>query len=443
MQTETTQIHTQRSQMFPVTPVANRYERAIQASKRARWELERDVIRGRTFDFSTTFLPNGLTKLDELTFLSADDRRLMSQIQGRTYANIFGLVERFINAKVLEVSRDHWFADQTALEALVRFSDEELKHQEMFRRIERMIGVGMPEGYVAVPRPNDVAAAVLSKSTWAVLGLTLDIELFTQLHYRSSIDPETQIDPLWKDVFLFHWKEESQHAILDEMEWMRENDKLDAAQRDKAVDELIALVAAVDGICQMQAQADAEYFVQVAGRAFDANRQQAIHRTMLAAYRWPGNIRELKNVVERIVLKSGGRAVTAGDLPADLLRAIAMPTLQAGGASAGRQGPTRAEELATQMLDQRESFWSAVYPMFMSRDMTRAELRQIVQIGLECTNGNYRMLVERFNMPTEDYKRFLSFLRKHDCHLPFQRFRAVPAKYRPDEGEGLKKVVNP
>jgi hypothetical protein len=126
---------------------------------------------------------------------------------------------------------------------------------------------------------------VLAASTWAVLALTCDIELFSQAHYRSSIDPETQIDPLWKDVFLFHWKEESQHAILDEMEWMREDEKLDDRQRDQAVDELISLVAAVDGLCQLQAQADAEYFSRVCGR-FDAGQQRAIHATTLAAYRW-------------------------------------------------------------------------------------------------------------------------------------------------------------
>ncbi len=80
------------------------------------------------------------------------------------------------------------------------------------------------------------------------------------------------------------------------------------------------------------------------------------------------------------------------------------------------------------MLKQGESFWAAVYPPFMSRDLTRTDLRKIVQIGLEITNGNYRMLVQLFNMPTQDYKRFLSFLRKHDCHLPFQRFRVVPGR---------------
>ena len=131
-----------------------------------------------------------------------------------------------------------------------------------------------------------MAQAVLAASTWAVLALICDIELFSQAHYRSSIDPDTQLDPLWKDVFLFHWKEESQHAILDEMEWLREDQRLDAAQRDKAVDELIGLVGAVDGIAQMQAKADAEYYVQVAGRDFDDGQVQAIHATMLGAYRW-------------------------------------------------------------------------------------------------------------------------------------------------------------
>ena len=263
-----------------------RYAKCVEVSKRVRWDTDRDVIRGRTFDFTKKFLPDGLSKVGQVPFLSADDKRLFSQIQGRTYANMFALVERFIGAKMLEVSRGHWLGDQTALEAIVRLTDEELKHQELFRRLETMLAPGMPAGYQFLPQPNDVAQAVLAASTWAVLALTCDIELFSQAHYRSSIDAETQIDPLWKDVFLFHWKEESQHAIIDEMEWLREDERLDPARRDQAVDELIGLVGAVDGICQMQAQADAGYFMQSAGRAFDAAQSRAIHAAMLGAYRW-------------------------------------------------------------------------------------------------------------------------------------------------------------
>ena len=143
----------------------------------------------------------------------------------------------------------------------------------------------------------------------------------------------------------------------------------------------------------------------------------------LTAYRWPGNIRELRNVVERIVLKTAGQPVKYTDLPVEIVRSSHVRAMPAPAALR----PSPSEELSDQMLKKGESFWAAVYPVFMSRDLTRAELRKIVQIGLEHTNGNYRSLVQLFNMAPTDYKRFLSFLRKHDCHLPFQRFRAIPA----------------
>ena len=265
---------------------SRRYAKCVEISKRIRWEIERDVIRGRDFDCSHKFLPDGLSKVGEFTFLTQREQRLLSQVQGRTYANIFGLVERFINAKVLDISRDHWLGDQTALEALIRFSDEELKHQEMFRRIEAMIGARMPEGYEFVPEPNAVASVVLSKSTWAVLGLTCHIELFTQAHYRHSIEPDKELSGLYKDVFLFHWREESQHAILDELEWRRVHERMGEDERDRAVDDLIDLVVAVDGILQVQSEADANYFCMIAGRVFGADERAQVSSGLLRAYRW-------------------------------------------------------------------------------------------------------------------------------------------------------------
>jgi hypothetical protein len=268
------------------TTETDRYARCVEISKRIRWDIDQDVIRGRQFDFGQKFLPDALSKVNEIKFLNDDQQRLLSQIQGRTYANIFGLVERFISAKILEVSKDHWFGDQVALESLVRFTDEELKHQELFRRIELLCAEGMPEGYSFKPDPNEVAAVVLGKSTWSVLGLTCHIELFTQTHYKQSIEQDSNVSELYKDVFLYHWREESQHAIMDEMEWRREDAKLTAAERDQAVDDLIALVVAVDGILQAQSAADAEYFCQIAGQEFDAGQQERVEQGLLKAYRW-------------------------------------------------------------------------------------------------------------------------------------------------------------
>lgn len=273
-------------QYIQSTAQTDAYARCIDRSKRVRWDIDKDVIRGRTLDTSQKFLPDGLSLVDELGFLSANEQLFFSQVQGRTYANIFGLVERFINAKILEVSQDHWLGDQVALEALVRFSDEELKHQELFRRIEMLAAAEMPPGYRDVSDPNAVAQAVLSKSTWAVLALTCHIEIFTQVHYKKSIENAENLSQLWKDVFLFHWKEECQHAVMDELEWAREDAILTDEERDQAVNDLIDLVVAVDGILQAQAAADAEYFIRVSDRTYSNREQEAIGNTMLKAYRW-------------------------------------------------------------------------------------------------------------------------------------------------------------
>jgi len=143
---------------------------------------------------------------------------------------------------------------------------------------------------------------------------------------------------------------------------------------------------------------------------------------MVVSYRWPGNVRELKNVAERLVIRNSQGAIEVADLPMNLrvepqpLRASA-PGIR-----------TTAEVLYDRMVQGRESFWSTVYAPFMSRDMTRDDLRALVRKGLEQTGGNYRLLTGLFNMPEGDYKRFLNFLRKHHCHVAFQQFRTVPGR---------------
>jgi len=265
---------------------SQRYAKVIQASKRVHWEIDRDLMRGRSFDMTRKFLPDGLSLVGELPFLTASEQRLFSQVQGRTYANLFGLVERFISAKTCEIAGAHALGDQAAFEALLRFTEEELKHQELFRRIETMLGEQMGGAYASAAQPDAVAGVVLGKRTWAVLGLTTHIELFVLAHYRCSIDPDADIDPLWKDVFRYHWIDEAQHVVLDELEWLREDAKLTDAERDAAVDDLIALVGAVDRILQGQAEVDAACFLAMAGPRFDAGQRRRVGEAMLKAYRW-------------------------------------------------------------------------------------------------------------------------------------------------------------
>jgi hypothetical protein len=264
---------------------SERYARCIASSKRVRWDIGTTLFAARRLDRAIVF-SDGLSLAGRLNFLSSPEKLYFSQVQGRTYANMFGLVERFIGAKVLELSRDYWLGDQVALEGLVRFSDEELKHQALFRLVEALTAEVMPPGYSFAWDPNAVAAAVLSKSSWAVLALTLHIELFTQSHYRESIREDADLSELYKDVFFFHWKEECQHAIMDELEWRRLDAGTSDAARDMAVDELIQLVGAVDGIVQGQAAADRDYFARTCGRRLTEFETGTVQQTLLEAYRF-------------------------------------------------------------------------------------------------------------------------------------------------------------
>jgi len=159
---------------------------------------------------------------------------------------------------------------------------------------------------------------------------------------------------------------------------------------------------------------------------------------LLVSYEWPGNIRELRNVVERIVLRTNGTLVEPEHLPADLLLRVRVASSEQP--AAGRlEGVHRArvDTLIERLLVNKESFWTTVYAMFMARDITRDDVRFVVRSGLEQTRGSYRSLLELFNMGADDYKRFLGFLKQHDCHIPFQGFRAVPITVRPPDSQRI------
>ena len=148
----------------------------------------------------------------------------------------------------------------------------------------------------------------------------------------------------------------------------------------------------------------------------------AVHER-LNEYSWPGNIRELKNIVERLVVRAKSNVVDVIDLPREVMRGgrVAVDTTEP-------QAPSRVDALLHRMISNNESFWTAVHAPFMNRDITRDDVRAIVQHGLQRTRGNYRQLIELFNMTPRDYRRFLNLLRKHDCHQPFQPFRTVKAE---------------
>src|SRR5712691_9598792 len=154
----------------------------------------------------------------------------------------------------------------------------------------------------------------------------------------------------------------------------------------------------------------------------------------LTSYAWPGNVRELRNVVERLVLRVEGPTIEPDALPVEITSYV--PAAPQEGPSHPREAVSHRARIDAliERLRQKESFWTCAYPAFMVRDITRDDMRLIVRFGLEQTQGSYRLLVGLFNMSATDYKRFLSFLKQHDCNLPFQRFRGGVRTAQPGRG---------
>ncbi len=153
---------------------------------------------------------------------------------------------------------------------------------------------------------------------------------------------------------------------------------------------------------------------------------------VLEQHDWPGNVRELRNVAERLLLTHHGCTVSATDVARKLTRRQAAPTPELPTPTALAEGVAQA--CFRSMTQGHESFWSVVYEPFMARDMTRETVRAVIRMGLQHTKGSYRLCAELFNLPPEDYKRFLNFLQKHDCHMPFLKFRmaSAPQDQSPD-----------
>jgi DNA-binding NtrC family response regulator len=137
----------------------------------------------------------------------------------------------------------------------------------------------------------------------------------------------------------------------------------------------------------------------------------------LTRYDWPGNVRQIENVIERLVVTGRNEVIRVSDLSPEIRTAV----VNGGGNRESRRSVT--DELFIKLVEERQSFWQAVYPLYMNREITRGNVRELVHRGLEEARGNYKIVLRLFNMESNDYKRFLNFLRKHDCQLPFKAYR--------------------
>ncbi len=261
------------------------YAKGLQGSLRNAWTVD-DCYQGRDFDFTKSFLPERIAGVGAITCLNEDEKRTLNQIRGNSYCHIFAFVEEYIVPMVMANANRDVFGDETRLWSLLRFAEEEVKHQEMLRRACDQFekGFGGPCGLI--PGREAVAEVVLGKSALTALLLTSLIEWFTQLHYVEHVRDSEDLDPLFRDILRFHWIDESRHARLDTLLIGEIAADLAPQRREEAVDELLQLGGAVDGLLAQQVEMDIDTLEQSTRRSFSEAERTEIRVEQQRAYRW-------------------------------------------------------------------------------------------------------------------------------------------------------------
>ncbi len=262
------------------------YQSVLAASEMIHWRIE-DIIGGeKRLDFRKPFMPESLARVEPLTFLNYDEKRILNQIRGNAYLCIFGLVEEFILPFVLDHTRPHLAGDDYRVRALLKFAGEEAKHIQLFKRFRQEFEDGFGTVCPVIGPPDAVAAEILKHDPLGVAIVTLHIEWMVQRHYVESIRDNQGLDPQFKSLLKHHWVEEVQHAKLDTLivESL-------AAERDEdgimqGVDEYLAIGGFIDGALKQQVEFDLDSLERSIGSRLSDAQKEEFRRVQLQANRW-------------------------------------------------------------------------------------------------------------------------------------------------------------
>ena len=262
------------------------YQSTLAAGQAKPWRVE-DIIGGdKQLDFSKPFMPEALAWMDQLTFLTDDEKRILNQIRGNTYLSIFELVEEFILPFALDEARPHLLDGDYRLRALLQLASEEAKHIQLFKTFKQEFKEGFGTECAGIGPAADVAAAVLAHQPLAVAIAILTIEWMSQRHYVESIKDDQVLDPQFKSLLKHHWVEEAQHAKTDTLvvEWLAQGKT--EAQIMEAIEEFLEIGAFLDAGLKQQVEFDMDAFMRATGRQLTDAEKDEFRRVQIQANRW-------------------------------------------------------------------------------------------------------------------------------------------------------------
>lgn len=262
------------------------YQAALGASEKIHWRVE-DLIGGdKRLDFTQPLMPESLARVEQLSYLTPEERRILNQIRGNAYLCIFGLVEEFILPFVLDHARLQLHSDDYRLRALLQFAGEEAKHIHLFKRFREDFERGFGTPCAVIGPPEAIANAVLAHDPLAVALVILQIEWMTQRHYIDSVQEDRVLDPHFKSLLKHHWMEEAQHTKLDTLMVEALAEGRSVSSIDAAVEEYLEIGGLIDSGLTQQVEFDLDAFMRATGRDLNEEQKGQFREAQLQANRW-------------------------------------------------------------------------------------------------------------------------------------------------------------
>lgn len=260
------------------------FEQLINISEKVNWRLDDIIPKSAKFDFSKNLLPHAFFPLDEFSFLEQSQKLMYNHILSYSYLNVFELSEEFIIGMALELAQDQFHENRNAGRALSRFCDEELKHQEMFRRARNLLQANYQTKLQALENYHEISDFILGHSKPATLLLTIHLELITQAHYLDGVKDDQGIDPLFCYILKHHWIEECQHIKIDILEFNRLVADLNPIELESIFEEYSQMIIAFVHTLSAQATLNIDDFESETNQQLAADHRQKLLRFTHAAY---------------------------------------------------------------------------------------------------------------------------------------------------------------
>ena len=262
------------------------YPAIVATSEKVAWTVD-DIFRDRRFDTSKAIVPDSWVRTGHLPFLDERERRTLSHIRAFSYVHMFGNYEEFIPVHLASIAQQDWHADRANLRALLRFGEEEMKHQQLFRRAETVLEESCGYAFARYfdpgkQRVTEFCRAVLAFPPLPRFLLLVAFEWGSQRHYVESVRDQSgqRSDPLYVDILKYHWTEENQHTKTDVLEIEKLARTMSPDELSRAFDDVQGLGALVGETFVGQVEAELRTFQSATGRALNGPETTALREAL-------------------------------------------------------------------------------------------------------------------------------------------------------------------